>query len=187
MKQLMNYLSQKRCLIVLIILFVINSAFFFVPISPLSTIKITRNAPDIQIPDMIPFYSTEYIYTFLENIGEKGRQLYQLVHLTSDLAFPLIYGLLFFGLISRFSLILDTSSKMYTPFLPWGAAIFDLAENFTLNYITSQFPERLMELARLAQIFTLMKAIFLFTTIAYSAYLGFQIILRRYTALENYR
>jgi len=179
MKQLMNSLSQKKCLVMLILLFLINSAFFFVPISPLSTMKITGNAPGIQIPDMIPFYSTEYIYTFLEGIGDQGRQLYQLVHLTSDLAFPLIYGLLFFGLISRFSIILDTSSKMYTPFLPWIASIFDLAENFTLNYIVSQFPDRLMRLAFLAQIFTLMKAIFLFTSVAFTAYLGFRIIWRK--------
>ena len=179
MKQLMNSLSQKKCLVMLILLFLINSAFFFVPISPLSTMKITGNAPGIQIPDMIPFYSTEYIYTFLEGIGDQGRQLYQLVHLTSDLAFPLIYGLLFFGLISRFSIILDTSSKMYTPFLPWIAAIFDLAENFTLNYITSQFPEQLKRLTKLAKFFTLMKAIFLFTTIAYTAFLGFRIIWRK--------
>ena len=182
MNQLMNYLSQRKCLIVFIILFLLNSALFFVPISPLSIMKITRNAPGIQIPDMIPFYSTEYIYTFLEEIGEQGRQLYQLVHLTSDLAFPLIYGLLFFGLISRFSIILDTSSKMYIPLLPWIAAIFDLAENFTLNYITSQFPDRLIGLTMLARVFTLMKAIFLFTSIAYTAYLGIRIIWKKVAA-----
>ncbi|MDY6845835.1 MAG: hypothetical protein SVP52_01710 [Chloroflexota bacterium] len=131
---------------------------------------------------MIPFYSTEYIYTFLEDIGEQGRQLYRLVHLTSDLAFPLVYGLLFFALIHRFTQILKPSRKINAQFLPWIAALFDLAENFTLNHITSEFPERLIGLTMLAQFFTLMKALFLFTTVAFTAYLGLRIIGRKLAA-----
>ena len=176
MNKLMQFLSQKRCIVLLILLFLINSAFLFIPSFPLSSARITENAPDERIPDMRVIYSVDDIYNFLEKIGERGRQLYRFMHLTSDLAFPFIYGLLFFGILSRFVLILKLPRLRYAPLLPWVATFFDLAENLTLNYITSRFPEKLPVLTWTAQFFSLGKFTFLLASILAITFLGLRII-----------
>ena len=182
MSKLMMYLRQKRTLIVLILLFLINSALFVLPFSPVSSSRVIENAPGATIPDMEPGYTANDVYTFLEDIGGQGRQLYRLIHLTTDLAFPLVYGLLFFALISRLIIKPNSPIKTYAPLFPLIAAAFDLSENFTLNYITRQFPNEFPGLIRLAQFFTLAKFTFLMATLLVTAYLAFRLIRQKQKA-----
>lgn len=148
--------GQRKLILVLTVLFLLNLALFSLPDVPGSTFNITAAAPDLQIPDTLGIYSPEKVHAFLQAIGPEGRAAYQWMHFTTDLAFPLVYGWLLFAILCR--CVLNTSSKFQRlPFLGWLIAAVDLAENFTLVAITDRYPTFSPALTRLAQVFTIAK------------------------------
>ena len=149
-------MGQKKIILPLIIIFLINLALFSIPSVPGSSPMILSSAGDLTIPDMMGIYSPEEVYHFLESIGEEGRTAYQTMHFGTDLAFPLVYGLLLFALLSRATQ--KTLPKLpWLPFIAFFPTLVDLAENFTLVNITAHFPAFLPGLTQLAQVFTILK------------------------------
>lgn len=160
MKSLVMVLGQKKRVVVLGILMMLNIALFSLPGLPANNAKVIGENPDAQIPDMQLGYSIEEVYDFLTLIGPDGRQAYQLMHLTTDLAFPVVYGIFLFSIISY--LLVQTGLQQYFITLSGIlAAGFDLAENFTLMYITDRFPNFFPGLVNLARIFTMAKFSFM--------------------------
>lgn len=152
----MAYFGTKRCSLILGVLLLINLALFSIPGVPGSTARITASAPDQTPPDILGIYSPEVVTTFLETIGAEGRAQYQIMHLTTDLAFPLVYGLFLFSLLSRLTLSLNLRVQ-WIPWLGLVATGFDLAENITFLFITHRYPQAFPGLIWLAQVFTLGK------------------------------
>ena len=148
--------AQKMIVILLAILFALNMMAFYLPLNPYNTQAIRNNAEGVQIPDIMVIYSPEQLYQFLSQIQEGGRDAFQGMHLTVDLSFPIIYSLLFFFVMQWQSSILG-KQKSFLPLVSFLSGGFDLAENFTLFFITSQFPQFLPNLSMLAQGFTLIK------------------------------
>jgi len=138
------------------VLLLINTTFFSLPGFPGSLSKITEQAPEQNPPDVKMFYSPNEVCEFLKAIWPEGRQAFQIMHLTIDLSFPLLYGMLFFILIKHLA---SRLSKSFEP-LPWLGlltAVMDLAENLSHVFITNQFPSCKPNLVKVAQIFTISK------------------------------
>ena len=170
MKSLAIVLGQKKRVVVLGILMMVNIALFSLPGLPANIAKVIGENPDTQIPDMQPGYSVEEVYDFLTLIGPEGRQAYQLMHLTTDFAFPIVYGVFLFSIIS-YLLVQAGLQQFFITWLGIFAAGFDLAENFTLMYITDRFPKFLPGLVNLARIFTMGKFSFMLVSFMIIGYL----------------
>lgn len=167
----MAYFGTKRCILILGALLLINLALFSIPGVPGSTARITASAPDQTPPDILGIYSPEVVTTFLETIGAEGRAQYQIMHLTTDLAFPLVYGLSLFSLLSWLTLRLNLQAQ-WIPWLGLLATGFDLAENFTFVFITDRYPQEFSGLTWLAQVFTIGKFAMVGISILAALYLG---------------
>ena len=163
MKSLVMILGQKKRVVLLGILMMVNIAMFSLPGLPVNNAKVTQAAPEAKIPDMQFLYSSDDVYDFLTLIGPEGRQAYQRMHLTTDLAFPIIYGFFLFSITSYLLLKIGIHQFFITLF-SFFAAGFDLAENFTLIYITNRFPNFFPGFVNLARIFTMAKFSFMFVS-----------------------
>jgi len=162
-----KYLNR---LTILGILLLVNMALFYIPGFPGSIQAITRDYKESVIPDMRFGYDAEDLSIFLKEIGPDGRAAFQRMHLTIDLLFPLIYGLLLGLLIHRFTDQSELSGK-HLYLLAFCPVIFDLIENFFLIYITNQYPS-LPKLADFVQIFTYGKFFELIFLICFIIFLG---------------
>lgn len=165
MKTISKRLSNPRAIILLLILVSINLALFSIPALAGSRPRILALAPEYTVPDMKGSYSPDYVYDFLTAIGPEGRHAYQMMHFTTDLAFPILYGALLFAVLSR---LVDVKSGI-NPNLRWIALlpfISDLAENFLMVAITAKYPDFLPGLTKIAQGFTLLKFGGLFLCVA---------------------
>lgn len=180
----MAILSQKKTILVFGLLVLVNMMLlmlFSLPGLPFNNSSVTSNAPDMQIPDMMLIYSVDYVYDFLTAIGPTGRETYQLTHLTIDLSYPILFSLFFAAVIGRFVHLLDWPVKTL-PVICLFSGVFDLAENFTLVYITHRFPEYLPNLSKLSQTFTLGKISFIAVNFTLAGYLAIKVILHRSNA-----
>ncbi len=149
-------IGTKKRVVFFGILIIIVLILFNSPNSPGSLKSVSQNSPDLTIPDVWGIYTPEEIYQFLSAIGLEGRQAYQYLHLTTDLAFPVVYGLFLSGLIS---LLLSKLEKPcnFLPLFSVLAAVFDLAENLLFVYITNNYPDYPTGLVWLVQVFTILK------------------------------
>jgi len=182
MNPLQKMLGQKKVTLLFGVLLLLNLLLFNIAVFPGSTPEITAAAPDQTIPDMMGLYSPEDVYDFLTEITAEGRESYQFMHLTTDLAFPLVYGLFLVSLLSRLFLALEGLPR-WLPFLGLIPAGFDLAENFTLVFITSRFPAFLPGLTHLAQFFTLAKFLGLAGVVLLIVFLAIKMRTRSRSAL----
>jgi hypothetical protein len=164
-------LSQKKFILLLSILMFINIIIFVLPGIPANIQTILKNAPGYRIPDTVLFYTPDSLHDFLSEIGPEGRQAFQMMHATTDFAFPLIYGLFFYALLNS---LMDNKDKLikYLPLVGFLALGFDLVENFTLMIITDRFPANQPILSILAQISTPLKFFFILLSLLSVAYLG---------------
>ena len=108
---------------------------------------------------LLQAFSVALVDAFLEAIGTEGRAAYQTMHTTTDFAFPLIYGLFLFALLSR--LTIKQQLPLWLPWMALVATIADLVENFTLMRLTSHYPDFQPGLAHLAQVATIIKFAFI--------------------------
>jgi hypothetical protein len=156
MQNVIQKFSNRRLITILGILLLANLLLFSLPGFPGSRSAILANAPEQKIPDMMGFYSPQEVYDFLSTIGPAGRAAYQMMHFSTDLAFPIVYGLFLFAWLCRLVIGMDLKLQ-YLPVLAFLASAADLAENFSMVFITNRFPEFLPGLTRLAQGFSLVK------------------------------
>ncbi len=157
MQKVLTQFGKPKVILLLGILFLVNLVLFSLPAVAGSRPQILAEAPKLTVPDMKGFYSPTYVYDFLAAIGPTGRHAYQMMHFTTDLAFPFIYGSLLFAGICRMVVGLAKGKKAQLPFLAVLPVAADLAENFTMVAITASFPTYRAGLTWLAQVFTLLK------------------------------
>ena len=156
MQILIEKFSNRRLITFLGILLLVNLLLFSFPNFPGSSSVILAAAPNQNIPDLMGFYSPQAVYDFLSAVGPSGREAYQLMHFSTDLAFPLVYGLFLFAWLSR-SVRGRRTKLQYLPLIAFIASGADLAENFSMVYLTATFPAFHPGLTRLAQVFSLVK------------------------------
>jgi hypothetical protein len=131
-------------------------AMFSIPSLAGSRPRILASAPEYTVPDMKGFYTPDYVYEFLTVIGPAGRQAYQMMHFTTDLAFPFLYSLLLFAGLSLL-VTQDLEVNHLLPLIALLPLVSDLAENFTMVAITASYPRFQSGLTWLGQGFTLLK------------------------------
>lgn len=156
MQNIIKRFNNPRILLLLGILVLFNLSAFSISSLAGSRPRILASAPEFAIPDMKGIYSPAYIYDFLAAIGPAGRHAYQIMHLTTDLAFPVLYGLLFFAGLCRL-VSQQAGSNIYLPLITILPVVSDLTENFAMVAITAKYPAFHPGLIWFAQVFSLLK------------------------------
>lgn len=169
MKHSTSRTCQKRQMIVLGLIMVINFFLFYWPGFPSSFNALTLHLPLNRIPDIHLRFSPEEIYDFLTRIGPEGRQAFRLMHLTIDLSFPIVYSFFFF-LTLKCLLSKTRKANGWLPFLALLAGVVDLSENFILNYLAMRYPVFYPNLTAMVEIITILKFTLIISVIAISIY-----------------
>ncbi|GAB3548757.1 hypothetical protein [Spirosoma fluminis] len=107
--------------------------------------------------DLLIGYDPAKIQQMVAAYGPEGRAIYAQGELTADIAYPLIYTLLFCLVLS-----LLFQNRLYTPFrlvnvVPLGALLFDLFENGCIVYLLKAYPTSSDLIASLCSVFTNLK------------------------------
>lgn len=116
----------------------------------------------IGLPDMMLTYSPGSIYERLVAFGEDGRYAYGLFLKRVDFLFPALYGLFFVSVSTRgFSrLFPDRPALQKLSLLPFAVTFFDYAENLCFLVMLRDYPHQLVNLEKIANLFTLAKWLF---------------------------
>lgn len=109
--------------------------------------------------DLLFFYTPEKVYSMVASYGDAVRADYRTFELTGDIAYPIVYTLLFSLLITwLFQRGFASGSKLQIlNVVPFGAFVFDLLENLCIVTMLSIYPTTPGILAWLSTIFTMVK------------------------------
>jgi len=109
--------------------------------------------------DMTINYSPDLAYAKLTAYGEQGRYAYRLFLDYVDSVFPALYGMFFLlGTTYAFARVFPGRPVWQKlSFLTVGTTLFDYAENFCFLAMLRHYPQRLDDVARVANVFTLTK------------------------------
>ena len=122
----------------------------------------------IQPLDLMMFATPEKIFGMIGRYGEFNRPFYRNVELTVDIVYPIVY-LFFFGLLISWLFQRGFASNSPTRklnIMPLGAWFFDLLENVVIVTLVSVFPSQPTVLAWILIVFTTIKWLFAFASIA---------------------
>lgn len=103
--------------------------------------------------------SPQLLFDKVAAYGEQGRAVYRLFALTADVVYPIIYAL-FFGLAITyfFQRVFPSESRLqYFNLVPFGALIFDVAENLGIVGLLSTYPNQFTWLAVLTVMINVIK------------------------------
>ena len=130
--------------------------------------EILLRSGGLSILDTRFFYSPTDVYALLDALGDEGIAIYQRMHLGLDLLFPLVYTLFFASLGAFLRAKLQAQFKRLTPpaWILFLAGFFDLLENGSIMLLAWRYPAKMEGLAKIAQVFTLLKFSFFGLSIA---------------------
>lgn len=153
-------ISTWKGIIILTLLFFV--ALFTINGKPLGVAKLKEYTDGVGILDLERTYTPEQAYRILESQGEIGRQFYKRIIILLDFVFPTIY-MIFWSVIINFLFTrwLTTENKMHKLCLvPLLAGISDYIENVLILTMIHYFPQKLYNIAVLANVMTILKGIF---------------------------
>lgn len=140
------------------------SMYIVINFSPYGVSKLLEITNGHNIIDMeMDGYSRDEAYEMLEALGEEGREFNLKYIIPLDFPFPLSYGLFFFVTLTLLMKCISKESKR-----PWIIGIvgllgmlFDWLENIMIYQLLINYPERLDNVAKLADVFTRLKSMFI--------------------------
>lgn len=153
---------NRKHIIVITVIFIVF--IYLINYSPIGLSKLKDITGGSGILDMkLMGYTVEEAYKTLEQLGEEGRAFALQYIAPLDMIFPMIYGIWFFMLLTwRGSLVLP---RMKHPWLiglmGLLGTIFDYMENWNIHRLLTHYPEQLVNTARIANICTRLKGVFL--------------------------
>jgi hypothetical protein len=117
--------------------------------------------------DLVFNYSSDQVYQMLKSYNGEGREFYAIIELTADMVYPIIYSL-FLSL-----LIIFLCKKLYIQdriikvafVVPVIALAADCCENICITVMLLNYPYKLNTVAEAANIFTMIKWVFLMASI----------------------
>lgn len=118
--------------------------------------------------DAMFFATPDKLFAMLEQYDEYNRAFYRNVELTVDIVYPIVY-LFFFGLALSWPFqrgFAPGSPMRKFNVAPLGAWFFDLLENLTIVALISIFPSQPAALGWLLFLFSSVKWLFVFASIA---------------------
>lgn len=127
-------------------------------------VNIVTPTGDPSILDARFGFSAGEAWNTLHAFGANGRSAYLFMVAVIDGIYPLIYGLLLILLASFF---LNKGLSGYSPFkvlniIAIDAVLFDYAENLSIIYLITKFPDRADGVARMASVFGIIKWLVVF-------------------------
>jgi hypothetical protein len=150
-----------------LVLFILD-LFFAIIVMPIAGALMQDGTGLIRPLDLMIFQTPDKLFAMIERYGEYTRVFYRNVELTADILYPIIYlfafGLLISWLFERG--FAPTSPMRKLNVMPVGAFVFDLLENLTIVTLLSIFPTQPVALGWLLFLFTLVKWLFAFASIA---------------------
>lgn len=107
--------------------------------------------------DLTIGYDPQRTLRMVEEYGEEARKYYASVETSIDLAYPVVYALLFAVLLTMIYRRLLGRQVMHINMLPFVAMFFDFLENLTIVSMLRHYPEQSILMANLCEIFKLAK------------------------------
>jgi hypothetical protein len=145
-------------LLAAVIILIIVPDFFKTPISPLKFEEYSRG---LKMLDMTINYSPEDAYNLIENYGKQAIAYYLYVMQPFDVLIPAILGL--FLCVTITLLLRNIIKDKYLtiiyifPIIGW---LLDYMENVGVITMLINYPSRIIIVARITNLFTIIKAIF---------------------------
>lgn len=161
LSQVIQRISNLRMFFILlaaVIILIVIPDFFKVPISPL---RFEEYSHGLKMLDMTVNYSPEDAYNLIENYGRQAITYYLYVMEPFDVLIPAAMGL-FLCVTSTVALRNIMKAKYLTiiyifPILGW---LFDYMENAGVIVMLTNYPSRLIFVARITNLFSVAKSIF---------------------------
>lgn len=98
--------------------------------------------PDAKVLDLRFGFSAADANRLFEGLGEEGRSFYQMVELTLDLVYPIVYSLFLAALLLLIlrKILPENSPWRWLVLIPFATAIFDYLENLGIVLLLRRFP-----------------------------------------------
>ena len=103
-------------------------------------------------------YSPSEAYQILRNMGESGRRMYLYLNMM-DFIYPFFYAIFFMNVIKRQMGKIDEHSIL--KFIPFTACFMDIGENVCIFSMLNEYPDKLLNVAKIASYFTITKFFFI--------------------------
>ena len=107
------------------------------------------------------YYTSSDAYTLFERLGSEGRKLYQIMHTSLDVAFPVAYSLFLASAVIWLCKLLGIEKplKGIITIVMFLGGLTDLSENILITVLVHQFPKQLPGLVSVSQASTQIKYI----------------------------
>ena len=115
----------------------------------------------MKILDMKPGgYNHAYVNSLLDNLGDKGRNVYLFNQIPLDMIFPLLFGISGCLIIAWFLKKLGKSDSIlfYLSYFPLLAAFFDYMENIGIITILNLYPNNSIHFSIITNVFSVLKS-----------------------------
>jgi hypothetical protein len=151
--------AKPKIILILLSIVVLFNVFLFPHFVNIATPTGTPSILDARFG-----FSAGEAWSTLDAFGENGRSAYLFMVAVIDSIYPLVYGLL---LILTASFFLNKGLSGNSPFrvlniMAIDAMLFDYAENFSIIWLLTKFPERADGMARMASVFGIIKWLVVF-------------------------
>jgi len=110
-------------------------------------------------------YSHTLVVDNFKKMGIEGREINMYISGVLDMLFPIVYGLLFFLLLTKLTTSFTTPKAKLLWGLPLLGVLFDYAENFSVLGLLKQFPDITEQQVSLSSAFTSGKWVFVLLTV----------------------
>lgn len=146
-----------------IIIFLILTNFIYLLMLRVTIPMVMSFTAGMKIPDLMPAgYDPQYIAKLLNELGERGRQVYLYRQIPLDMIYPLLFAITY-SLVLGY--ILNKLGKLANPYsylclLPVMAGFFDYLENIGIITLLATYPDPATGLCRMTSLFTVFKSLF---------------------------
>ena len=136
--------------------------------------------PNFRTLDVTFDYDKTYLANLFDNYGAIGKTAYFNIEWQIDLLFPILYGLLFFGMIQLLILKGNQKNLYFFSFTPLFASIFDLLENsFILFFLKTNLTKITDFQVLVCTTFTKLKYTFIATSLLVILYFSASLLLKK--------
>lgn len=133
----------------------------------------------VQTLDVSFYYDKEYVMKLFNDLKPEGRAEYYFVEAVTDVAYPIIYGILMILLITKLSQQLSFKKWWLLLILPVMTVLFDFLENATILSMLSSYPEISEATVSRSSLFSSVKWCFAFLSVGTIFYLGFRFLIHK--------
>jgi hypothetical protein len=152
---IIKHINGKKVLVLFIIT---NIVYVFMLAVTIPNVK--QYSGGMDLPDMMPGgYSSDYIITLFNKLGEAGRDTYLYRQIPVDMIYPLLFAVSYTLLLGYVLNKLGKVNSMlfYLCFLPVFSGLFDYLENIGIIFMLKSYPDVSTGLIQVTSIFSVCK------------------------------